>query len=87
MKTIFILKWGKYGLKKKKKQNSAARALIVDSDDLQFPSFFCSGPKPLLIWLSERPVGKKGFTGNGNMSRGLVHTTVSVPGANPVTLE
>lgn len=21
--------------------------------------FFCSGPKPLLIWLSERPVGKK----------------------------
>lgn len=56
-----------------------ARAFIVNSDHLQFPFFFCSGPKPLLIWLSERPAGKKGFTGNGNMSRGLVHTTVFVP--------
>lgn len=74
-------------VKKKTSGAPGARALIVNSDHLQFPFFFCSGPKPLLIWLSERPVGKKGFTGNGNMSRGLVHNTVSVPGVNPVTLE
>lgn len=88
MKTIFILKLGKDGFKKNQESAApGARALIVNSEDLQFPFFFCSGLKPLLIWLSERPDGKKGFTGNGNMSRGLVHTTVSVPGANPVTLE
>lgn len=48
---------------------------------LQFPFFLCGGSKkknPLLIRLSERPVGKKGFTGNGNMSRGLALHTVSV---------
>lgn len=57
-------KMGKGWFKKNKKQKSAApgaRALIVNSDDLQFPFFFCSGPKPLLIWLSERPDGKKGL--------------------------
>lgn len=40
-----------------------ARAFIVNSDHLQFPFFYCSGPKPLLIWLSERPAGKKASQG------------------------
>lgn len=64
MKNIFILNWGKMVLKKPKTlATPGARALIVNSDHLQFPFFFCSGPKPLLIWLSERPDGKKASQG------------------------
>lgn len=83
------LKQNSAGVKRSKKKKMlrllGARALIVDSFiGRSFSSFHFSfvaalkKKNPLLIRFSERPVGKKGFTGNGNMSRGLALHTVSV---------
>lgn len=57
MKNIFILNWGEM-VKKNTLATPGARALIVNSDHLQFPFSFVAGLDPFDL-LSERPDGKR----------------------------